>query len=447
MENENTKREGLNEEPIEEVVDEILEETADEVDAEAVEETVDEAAAEEPTKEIIEKKGSVKKQGKKLNKKKLGIIIAVAVAVILALGVFFVCYTEGVGSNTVVNKPVAFNQTQDDKADNIKYENPVVSLFDAITGKNENAVMKVNNKAIDKDIFNFFANSMGLNCAYSLLQTGALTDPSEFDWNALDASTGLSYKELSKAMAIDSIVPVYATIAEGEKRGIKLSEEDEKKIKDWIDEQKKNYGDKFEEVLKNSGYPDEETLYDVQYIQVYMQKVYDDINNNIENYMTPQMKEAIADDKVTVKHILILAETEEAKKEVKNTAEEVLAKAKSGEDFDELIAKYNEDPGATSEGYTFANDGTMVQEFADASFALQVGEISDLVETSYGYHIIKRMERVITADDYINSIGQSASVRLKKGVYDKMAITINLNDFFGGSTETPSDSTNTTNAE
>lgn len=74
------------------------------------------------------------------------------------------------------------------------------------------------------------------------------------------------------------------------------------------------------------------------------------------------------------------------------TANEVYQKAVAGEDFESLIEQYNEDPGQASDmnGYLFTT-GQMVQEFEDASFALEEGAISEPVETSYGYHIIKRL--------------------------------------------------------
>ncbi len=93
---------------------------------------------------------------------------------------------------------------------------------------------------------------------------------------------------------------------------------------------------------------------------------------------------------VTAKHILILAD-ETNHTTAKKTAEAVLKEAKSGKDFDELIDKYNEDPGVAQnpDGYTFTY-GEMVEPFEEAAFALKEGEISGIVETSYGYHIIKR---------------------------------------------------------
>lgn len=90
------------------------------------------------------------------------------------------------------------------------------------------------------------------------------------------------------------------------------------------------------------------------------------------------------------------AKTEEAFAAVLPTAQEVLDKAQAGEDFDALIETYGKDPGmnaepAKTQGYLVC-DGlkTFVTEFQDAAMALEkVGDISGLVKTSYGYHILK----------------------------------------------------------
>jgi len=88
--------------------------------------------------------------------------------------------------------------------------------------------------------------------------------------------------------------------------------------------------------------------------------------------------------------------TEEAFAEILPTAEEVLAKAQAGEDFDALIETYGEDPGMTSEpnkttGYYVCEGlNAYEQAFQDGAMALaNVGDISDLVKTSYGYHILQ----------------------------------------------------------
>ncbi len=414
----------------------------DEAELPEAEEESGDAEAEEAVEFSEEEIAAINALKKK--KRKRNIIIAAAVAAVLAIVAFFVCYTEGVGSKTLVNHPSISSESEDTgfwaklKTDNIRYENPVVTLFEKIIGKNKDAAMKVNGVAVDKDVLNFVANSSGLNCVYSLLQAGMITDIESFDWNTVAEEMNISYGEISKAMAVETLIPIYAVIAEGEKRGVEFTEEDDKNIKDWIAEQKESYGEEFETILKQSGYADEDTLYEIQKIQLYMQKVYENIEQNISDYVTPSIKKSLSDDKVTVKHILICFEsdedgeiTDDAKNSAKEKAEEVLVKVKGGEDFDKLVEEYNEDPGATDEGYTFAQDGTMVEAFEDASFALNVGEVSELVETPYGYHIIKRIERAVTADDYITALQKNVPVNIKKGVFDKMSITINLEDYFG----------------
>lgn len=97
--------------------------------------------------------------------------------------------------------------------------------------------------------------------------------------------------------------------------------------------------------------------------------------------------------------------TDEQKAELYTKMQEILEKAKSGEDFDELIATYNEDPGMeTYTGGYYFTDGEMVEEFENATKALADNEISDIVETPYGYHIILRLpledESIVDSDKY-----------------------------------------------
>jgi peptidyl-prolyl cis-trans isomerase C len=84
----------------------------------------------------------------------------------------------------------------------------------------------------------------------------------------------------------------------------------------------------------------------------------------------------------------------EKKKEKLKLANELKARADKGEDFVSLVKQYSEDPGSKSKGgeYTFSR-GKMLLEFEDASFSMKVNQISDPVETQFGYHIIKLLEK------------------------------------------------------
>lgn len=85
---------------------------------------------------------------------------------------------------------------------------------------------------------------------------------------------------------------------------------------------------------------------------------------------------------VNARHILVEDEA---------TGNEVLGKIEAGEDFSELATAYSKDPGSAAAGGSlgYFAKGVMVPEFENAAFALNIGEVSGLVQTSYGYHIIK----------------------------------------------------------
>lgn len=76
----------------------------------------------------------------------------------------------------------------------------------------------------------------------------------------------------------------------------------------------------------------------------------------------------------------------------KAVAEAALVKVQAGEDFDSLITEYGWDPGMETlpEGYCMTKETSFVEEFIEAAFALKVGETSGVVESDYGYHILKR---------------------------------------------------------
>ena len=75
--------------------------------------------------------------------------------------------------------------------------------------------------------------------------------------------------------------------------------------------------------------------------------------------------------------------------------DDILKKAKAGDDFSKLATQYSEDPGSKDKGGELPpfSHGDMVPEFEAAAFALQTNSISDVVTTAYGYHIIKLLAK------------------------------------------------------
>ena len=103
------------------------------------------------------------------------------------------------------------------------------------------------------------------------------------------------------------------------------------------------------------------------------------------------------DKTASVRHILLLTQgkSDAEKAEAYKRMEELLARARKGEDFAALAKEYSEDPGSKEKGglYEDFERGAMVKPFEDAAFSVPVGEISDIVETDYGYHILLIVDR------------------------------------------------------
>jgi parvulin-like peptidyl-prolyl isomerase len=122
----------------------------------------------------------------------------------------------------------------------------------------------------------------------------------------------------------------------------------------------------------------------------------------INKYLAQTIKASVNEDPAfaqtaTVRHILLLTQgkTEAEKEVIKNELEGILIRAKSGEDFAALAKTYSEDPGSKDKGGLYENikRGQMYKSFEEAAFSIPVGEIGEIVETQYGYHIIQVVSR------------------------------------------------------
>jgi NIMA-interacting peptidyl-prolyl cis-trans isomerase 1 len=106
--------------------------------------------------------------------------------------------------------------------------------------------------------------------------------------------------------------------------------------------------------------------------------------------------------KITARHILIqwMGCTSAAPSVVRTrdqarvVAQDVLRRVKAGEDFPRLVVDFSDEPNAGARGGSLGRfgHGAMVKEFEEAAFALKPGEVSDVVESPFGFYIIQRME-------------------------------------------------------
>ena len=121
----------------------------------------------------------------------------------------------------------------------------------------------------------------------------------------------------------------------------------------------------------------------------------------------PSAKRDLSDEKKQAKH---------------KQMEDLLKRARAGEDFGKLAKEFSEDPGSKETGgeYTFSR-GRMVPEFEAAAFSLNTNQISDIITTAYGYHIIKLYEKLPAKKEpfigpdtktvFRKADGQSATIR------------------------------------
>ncbi|MGH9493250.1 MAG: peptidylprolyl isomerase, partial [Terriglobales bacterium] len=123
--------------------------------------------------------------------------------------------------------------------------------------------------------------------------------------------------------------------------------------------------------------------------------------DDLQRYYNDRQDQYRVPEQVSVRHILIKTPSPgpDGKVDPKGVeaararAQDLLKQLKAGATFEELARKYSEDPGSAANGglYEKVERGRMVPEFDKAGFSLPKGQVSDLVQTSYGFHIL-RME-------------------------------------------------------
>jgi peptidyl-prolyl cis-trans isomerase D len=219
-------------------------------------------------------------------------------------------------------------------------------------------------------------------------------------WIAVsDSEVESEYRRRNEKVKLD----VVAFSADAFKQGLTASDEE---LKKQFDENKEKYRIGEKRKVKY-------LLVDTQTIRAKITPTPGEIeqqyNQNIEQYSTPEQVHAL--------HILLKTEgkDEAGVAAVKAKAEDVLKQAKGGADFGELAKKYSEDEGSKVRGgdLNFFGKGQMVPEFEQVAFTLPAGQISDLVKTQFGFHIIKVLEKKAATTQPLNDVKASIAEQLK----------------------------------
>ena len=130
------------------------------------------------------------------------------------------------------------------------------------------------------------------------------------------------------------------------------------------------------------------------------------------------------EDSVHASHILIRTPEQAdaaAKAKAKAQADDLLAQIKKGADFAELARKFSQDPGSAPNGgdLGFFSKGQMVQPFEQAAFNLKPGQMSGVVETPFGFHIIRVSETKAGRDMAYEEVKAQIADFLKQQMRDK----------------------------
>ncbi len=205
----------------------------------------------------------------------------------------------------------------------------------------------------------------------------------------------------------------------------------------------------FNEKLKSAGLTVEQLKEDIHASllrqQIIEKEILEKVSvspDEVKTFFDEHKDDYVQEESVRARHILIKLARDASREDdqkAKDRAKAVLARAKKGEDFAGLATQYSEGPTKEQGGdLGYFGRGKMVKPFSDAAFQLKVGEISDLVRSEFGYHLIKVEDRKEAkrfsfeeAKDQVKTDlrRQQATALYQeyvKGLREKAAITINL---------------------
>ena len=291
-------------------------------------------------------------------------------------------------------------------------------------------------KIMAPELFYFYL-SMRTQMEYSYQTLGSI------DWTVPMYDGGPSYGDYLKSMVESQLLQILFWNTYAQEDNITLSDDDQEQITEELAA--------FNEALTDEdkacyGFNDDNVTQTLEHISIAGKAMDAEVEKQIAQFTDEEKEQCVYR---TVQHILfkttvdtetdesgnaetVSAEEEESYKESqKAKAEEVLARAQAGEDFETLADEYNEDSGFE---YSLNSSGqspagvSYVQEFTDGAFALSEGEVA-IVETEYGYHVMK----CISEND--EALGEEASRTLAVNKYNDIYqqwLTDNAPEFYDG---------------
>lgn len=150
-------------------------------------------------------------------------------------------------------------------------------------------------------------------------------------------------------------------------------------------------------------------------------------DQDIKQYYDEHLSDYRVPDRVHVTHILFktTGKTPAEITTIENTARDVLNQIKAGKDFGELAKQYSEDSSAQKGGdIGWIVRGQTVKEFEDAAFSMKPGQVSDLIRTIYGIHIIKVLDKQTAHLQTLDEVKDGIQASLQKQKLDQAQQTM-----------------------
>lgn len=267
--------------------------------------------------------------------------------------------------------------------------------------------------------------------------------------------------EIAEKAVLDKMI-----LADAKAAGVKLSDADKAEVDTIFDDEE------YVAYFQSMGF-DLDDLREIYYndyiIQAYIEKLAADATaEQMTTYINSKYSEGETIDmtEYDTSHILFsftddsgVSLDDAAKATLKTEAEAVLARARNGEDFAALAQEFSDDTGTATEGgkYMLYMDGNTVEEYQNAVTTMQAGEVkAELVETSYGYHIIKlnavnengrvnsEIERQEYANSLFNDLGTTKNKEINEELLEKFVREIDPDAFVETDDTTVDTTTDTT---
>lgn len=260
---------------------------------------------------------------------------------------------------------------------------------------------KVNGVKLTRGEFRFYLENMKELMVSNL----GLKITDEESWSTVEIENRKAI-DVAKEKALDDAVSLMVQVQRAKEAGITLTDSDKLSIgkqknsliesfggEEGFNQQLRKWqisSSQFDTILQNYMYASKLKAKTIQEDPSLSDVSEDEILSEYDKSVQEYARETLH-----VKHILIALNPQNGDprtdEQALARAQEVVDKLNAGAEFESLIAEYSDDPGQPEDGYSFIhNDGSMLQEFDDAAYALAVGDTSGPIKSEYGYHIIKR---------------------------------------------------------